>query len=201
MKLRLMALLMCVFAVGFSACSSESEDDGDTTAKTYDIGDTGPGGGIIFFVDENDIYPDWKYLEAAPVSTELEGISWALNDVETLIPGGTSIHIGTGKENTEKIAVWLDGKNDTEMTAQIFRDLTFGGKSDWFLPSLYELMLMHDNLWYQEGFGDFSTDKYYQSTSEATATQIWWVEFDFGDYAGNMLKNEIASRARAARRF
>lgn len=33
---------------------------------TYKIGDTGPGGGLIFFVDYLDQYSKFNYLEAAP---------------------------------------------------------------------------------------------------------------------------------------
>ncbi|MDR1105403.1 MAG: Ig-like domain-containing protein, partial [Treponema sp.] len=37
-----------------------------TVTVEYAIGDAGPAGGIIFYVDSADTYPLWKYLEAAP---------------------------------------------------------------------------------------------------------------------------------------
>jgi len=35
-------------------------------AKEYKIGDTGPAGGIIFYVREGSVPGAWRYLEAAP---------------------------------------------------------------------------------------------------------------------------------------
>jgi len=37
------------------------------------IGAVGPGGGWIFFVDYNDQYPDFTYLEAAPTDIAYSG--------------------------------------------------------------------------------------------------------------------------------
>ena len=39
--------------------------------KVYKVGDTGPAGGIIFF-DKTSFTNGWRYLEAAPASTELK---------------------------------------------------------------------------------------------------------------------------------
>ena len=55
----------------------------------YKEGDTGPGGGLIFFVDYNNQYAEFDYLEAAP--TDLEGgYSWgdAVNAAIAHIGGG-----------------------------------------------------------------------------------------------------------------
>jgi len=40
---------------------------------TYRIGDTGPAGGLIFY-DKGNITGGWRYLEAAPASTEVKVI-------------------------------------------------------------------------------------------------------------------------------
>jgi hypothetical protein len=39
--------------------------------KVYKVGDTGPSGGIIFF-DKTSFTNGWRYLEAAPASTEIK---------------------------------------------------------------------------------------------------------------------------------
>jgi len=39
--------------------------------KVYKVGETGPAGGIIFF-DKTSVSNGWRYLEAAPASTELK---------------------------------------------------------------------------------------------------------------------------------
>jgi len=196
MKIRLMALLMCIFAVGFTACSSE--DDGDTTAKTYAIGDTGPGGGIIFFVDEDDTYPGWKYLEAAPSTSEFSNRPWSSTTTELI--GGAGSAIGTGKENTEAIAAWqLDPSNAEDGAAPEYcNSLTINDKSDWFLPSRDELVEMYNNLWNGSSLGTFTNEKYFSSTEDAAAN-VSDVDFTNGSI-GIVLKTEYR-RVRPARRF
>jgi hypothetical protein len=54
------------------------------TKCTYKIGDTGPGGGHIFFVDYNDQYSGLNYLEAAPQSCEGAGKAWSSDRTNTL---------------------------------------------------------------------------------------------------------------------
>jgi len=66
------------------------------------IGDTGPGGGIVFY-DAGSVQPWGRYLEAAPAgwsggpSDPL--IGWCSN-TDTLIPGAMGTAIGTGAANT-----------------------------------------------------------------------------------------------------
>lgn len=112
------------------------------------IGDTGPAGGIIFYVDVEgftitgtDSFTAY-YLEAAPVN---QGISlrwstatespYATIDAET----NTKV-IGTGRNNT---ALILAG-DPTAPAALACKNYTGGGKTDWFLPSTDELDEMYD---------------------------------------------------------
>jgi hypothetical protein len=189
-----MALLMCVFAVGFSACSSE--DDSDTTAKTYEIGDTGPGGGIIFFVDEDDTYPGWKYLEAAPSTSEFSNRAWSNTTDQTI--GGAGTVIGTGKENTEAIAAWQNLNDEVGAAPEYCNSLTINGKSDWFMPSQDELTAMYTNLWDGNGWGSFTNDIYYSSTESGNAN-VKGVTFTNG--TSQDVAKAITRRVRPARRF
>jgi len=50
-------------------------------APAYQVGDIGPAGGIIFYVKE-DNSDGWRYMEAAPQSTEWEGIEWGPMDYD-----------------------------------------------------------------------------------------------------------------------
>ncbi len=142
---------------------------------TYSLRDIGPAGGYIFY--DKGYYSDgWRYLEAAPVSTEWTLKQWG--SYGTLI-GGTGTGIGTGQSNTTIIVTWLNSHSETDKAAQLCNDLTEGGYSDWFLPSKYELNLMYTNLKVY-GVGGFADNKGYWSSSEGGATSAWYQWFNNG---------------------
>jgi hypothetical protein len=66
----------------------------------YAIGETGPAGGLIFY-DKGDNSDGWRYLEAAPASTEVKTF-WASEqffDDDILEVRA----VGSGKSNSELI--------------------------------------------------------------------------------------------------
>ena len=136
------------------------------TKCTYKIGDTGPGGGTIFFVDYNDIYPGFSYLEASPRACESASLPWQSAGVEvTAARGWASRAVGAGQANTTGIRSASTGDTITNNAAIFAASCTGGGKSDWFLGSLGEMKLMYDNL---QGVGDFGGGYYwwYWSSNE-----------------------------------
>lgn len=94
------------------------------------IGDKGPAGGTIFYVDFLDKY-DWTYLEAAPAWAEVNA-PWGGSGTAV---GKTSSEVGTGKANTERIVNVFgkfephQGKDD--YAAKYCYELIVGGYSDW----------------------------------------------------------------------
>ena len=108
--------------------------------------------------------------------------------------GATGTAIGTGSANIEAI---VTSQGDGSYAAQLCRDLTEGGYSDWFLPSKDELNLMYINL-YQQGIGGFAED-YYWSSSEDDANLAWAQSFNDGDQGDG--GKAIAFRVRAVRAF
>lgn len=107
---------------------------------------TGPAGGIVFY-DRGSYLNGWRYMEAAPASTEWSGKQWGC--YKTLIGTGTAI--GTGMANTAAIATWLDNNTDdtngdvtnkADRAAYLCYTLEYGGYKDWFLPSWGELAQM-----------------------------------------------------------
>ena len=137
-------------------------------SPTYTVGDTGPAGGLIFY-DKGSSSGGWRYLEAAPVSTEWTQKGWG--SYGTWI-GGTGTGIGTGQNNTTIIVLWLDNNSDdtygdvtekTNRAAYLCNDLVYGGYNDWFLPSKNELNLMYENL-KVAGVGDFASFVYWSSS-------------------------------------
>lgn len=109
----------------------------------YDVGDTGPSGGIIFYVDRTRTEGS-QYFEAACVgwSDEVCGGNDAIDPkaewgcFESPIIGADGTAIGTGEENTVDI---MRDCPTPGIAARIAGDLVLGGQTDWFLPSRDEL--------------------------------------------------------------
>ena len=121
------------------------------------VGNTGPGGGIVFYVAPTTFAsigsactPNCKYLEAAPVSwgngitvqggetsgttTSDPRLKWCSNTSTKTFATGTAI--GTGLANTNLMNGCTSGAG---FHARAYRG---GGLSDWYLPSRREMLEM-----------------------------------------------------------
>jgi hypothetical protein len=144
---------------------------------TYKVGDTGPGGGIIFFVDRYDEYAGFTYLEVAPVGTEVLR-TWATNvnsNRTTAVSGADSRALGAGHQNTLDI-VAQTGNIAATCAAAYCADLTSGGQSDWYLGSIAEMTMVYDVVHLQLGVGGFSITEYWSST-EYDVNDTWYQSF------------------------
>ena len=151
------------------------------TKCTYKIGDTGPGGGIIFFVDYNDQYPGFNYLEAAPQSCESASKTWSSTNTDvTAARGWAARAVGAGQANTAAIKAVFTADNSGNNAAYFATSCSAGGKSDWFLGSLGEMKLMYDNLL---GVGGFVENLYWSST-EYDTNSAWLQDFGNGTLYG-----------------
>ena len=141
---------------------------GETTVDfvltvVYSIGDTGPAGGKIFYVNTDPAIVDWTYLEAAP-SDFPDSYKWGNTTTEV---GKTGTAIGTGESNTAAIVAAMVAAGFTEeYAAKACADYTLGGKDDWFLPSRDELNELHKQRY---SVGGFSLNNIYWSSSEASS--------------------------------
>ena len=109
------------------------------------VGDVGPAGGIVFMTPATAGNATGRYFEAAPAGWNGTGIDlnipWC-NATSTLIgtPTALGTAIGTGSANTDAIvAVCSTG------AAKSARAYSGGGASNWFLPSIDELLQMYAN--------------------------------------------------------
>ncbi len=184
---------------------SETDDDNETNSEEgeYEIGDTGPAGGIIFYVDENDVY-NWSYLEAAPKDTEWQ-VEWADPSGYSVGVEAQDTSIGAGASNTVAI---IEAHDDIVELSEGYAakkcdTLTVNNNSesfeDWFLPSKDELNQMYVNLQDLDGsIGNFETWQYWSST-ESDAYNASYQSFGDGDQGGGGKQNEYY--VRAARSF
>ena len=137
----------------------DGPDAGNVANEKCKIGMTGPGGGIIFFVDYNDIYADFNYLEASNFEPCLDGenyeVPWTSDpDSQGVLHDPTSVErsrwVGSGPTNTAAMLETItaadpatdDYIGDLSGAAAFANNFVCGGKTDWFLGSLGEMKLL-----------------------------------------------------------
>jgi hypothetical protein len=138
----------------------------------YNIGDTGPGGGKIFykattpFACGPTLNLNCTYLEAAqPINGKVtddagSGGAWSTGSNQSIsVPGAYDVAIGTGYKNT--LAIAAQTGNDGTSAAVRARAYTSGSMTDWYLPSKAELT----ELWgRKDTVGGFFPTNYWSST-------------------------------------
>jgi len=148
------------------------------TASTYAVGNTGPGGGIVYYVDSAgfscgaDLASTCNYLEAAPTSGASAWIdverSWSTdtnNNQTSTVANATGTAIGTGYKNS--VAIVAQSGNVAATSAAVEARAYRGpnGLSDWYLPSKDELNQLYLR---QTDVGGFSGYRYFWSSSQYT---------------------------------
>jgi hypothetical protein len=131
-------------------------------APTYVVGDTGPGGGIVYYVHTGNfacgptLAASCKYLEVAPSGWSGGGadpmLVWAVSANQTSDVTDITNHasayndpseIGLGLKNSIAIVnQGVVGSNDTTTQAGAARAYAGGSKNDWYLPTAAELNLL-----------------------------------------------------------
>jgi hypothetical protein len=136
-------------------------------AVSYAIGDTGPGGGVVFY-DAGSTLSWGRYLEVATTSSSpawTDVMSAWSGNTNTIV--GTSTAIGTGYANT---LAMVAQSNQVNRAGTRTRSYSGGGKSDWFLPSKDELNQLWINRSYVSGIDPVAQglSAYRVSSSETT---------------------------------
>jgi hypothetical protein len=183
-----------------------------TTFETMKyIGGIGPAGGIVFY-DKGNSNHGWRFLEAAPTSTEFNA-DWGpwtgdWNSLEGHDVTGTETGIGTGRNNTRLIIAKLNQLGQRDRAAQLCDAMKVNGFSDWFLPSKDELNLMYINRETIGGFGRGTNREnwvenwrywVYWSSSQSFTSSAWGQ--GFGDGAQHLNDKHLTLRVRAVRAF
>ena len=180
-KILLVFMLVLLSAVLVVSCDDNANDTkpSDSQPTTYKVGDTGPAGGIIFYVN-TDSSADWKYLEAGKADLS-ETYVWGPTGVKCETKDG----IGDGLENTKKLSE--KGSGYKAACAVYGKDLYENGYTDWFLPSKDELNLMYTNLYEQDSsIGGFTGTSYWSSSEYNSGNYAWFKVFSTGYLSANV---------------
>ena len=163
----------------------DGSDDDIVANELCKVGMTGPGGGLIFFVDYNDQYANLNYLEAAPFACESSPLAWSSDTTHWLagVDDWQYRAVGRGQANTTVMMSNVSSYIADTSGAAFFADsLVCGGKSDWFLGSVGEMKLMHDNL---QGLGRLQAVEYWCSNGE-DSTYAYAQGFGSGTVSGQL---------------
>ena len=175
-----------------------------TTNRTYNIGDVGPAGGIIFY-DRGFVADGWRYLEAAPAGTDFPTM-WGMRGRDVT---GTDRVIGSGRRNTQLIVERLNQSGEANRAAQVCLNMDINGYKDWFLPSRDELDLLYQNL-HRKRLGGFNSSGVYWSSTQSGENTTNALRFSDGAWNGASQgntyinfndKNRASNLVRAIRSF
>jgi hypothetical protein len=138
---------------------------------------------------------DSRFLEAAPKGWNLPEsrddpfAQWGADDanlaeivdveLNLMNPEPKNIResVGNGRRNTELILTYLNENTEEEGTAaHLCNNYKGGGLSDWFLPSVGELVLLYHMM---DDVGGLAYDDY-TSSSESMFNNLKWI-VDFGE--------------------
>jgi hypothetical protein len=167
----------------------------------YSVGQIGPAGGKIFFVDMSRPIGSQYFEVACPGWSD--GICGG-NDLTDptarwgcgyqVINGADGMAIGSGKQNTIDTVA---GCGTAGIAVRLADALVLGGQSDWFLPSNDELNQIFINRAMLTGFAAHR----YWSSSEANVGGAWAKNFINGLQEPMDRSFELAAYVRPVRSF
>jgi hypothetical protein len=146
-----------------ASAAAPAQDASGTETRTYKLGDTGPAGGKIFYYSAEgftmtDNGQVCHYLEAW-TEDEVGQFTWLSPEkyIRDIFTGSEGRKIGAGRKNTALILA----KDNRAPAARRGNFYKYGGKSDWFLPSIDELTELYKN---KDLIGNMLPTEYWSST-------------------------------------
>lgn len=173
------------------------KDINDLDKRKYKVGDTGPAGGIIFYVNPNAKADKWTYLEVGKSDVSDQGsyeFKWGATGEEC----GTGEKTGDGLNNTKILS--RKGSSYQAASAVYDKDLYGNKYKDWFIPSREESMLLYESLKNGELDPEYFSPGFYWSSSECSDSSAWIIEL-LGRNSYGEDNRTNACRVRPVRRF
>jgi hypothetical protein len=178
------------YTITYTVSDLTTATESVTPTGSWSLGDTGPGGGKIFYVNTSGfpcgqtLSETCYYLEAAARSPieSMASLGWVVSGKENTASGATGTAIGSGYKNTLAIIAQQGNSNATLASgsgaawAQNWRG---GGLEDWYLGSTLELGELNRQI------SLFS--------SESNGWGEWWTSTE--DNATNAFTYNVASGA------
>ncbi|MFK8044775.1 MAG: hypothetical protein AB8B72_04730 [Crocinitomicaceae bacterium] len=137
----------------------------------------GPAGGQIIYIDSNG-----EGIEVAE-NFLTQSASWGCSNV---LVGGTGIEIGTGQANTSLIVNTCGTGN----LADFCQNYTQNGFSDYYMPSIDELKLIHSAVYKNLQNPYFWSETIYLSSTEASNNSC--SAYSFSDYELTVEKTNLS---------
>lgn len=183
--------LMLVISLGCNVSGTNNPSEPDVSK--YAIGDTGPGGGIVFYITDNGIHG----LEAA--TSDQDSAIWIQGATNQSSLVNTLYGLNSGSANTDAIIALAatGGYTPSQFAAGIARSYNGGGYTDWFLPSVDELVELYKQ---KDVVGSFFNN-YYWSSSEDGPTEAKTLDFTGNTNSPDYSEKSHLCRVRAIRAF
>ncbi len=197
----------CTRAITWARSSDAS------ASEMYAVGDIGPGGGLVFLINNGVRY------EMAPKTWGAgeNGLTWCDGPLVYLIAAQTAI--GTGAANTAAMAA--DGSCGSDAAAAVLSYSPAGTNAgEWYLPSQDELNAMcnysrspvspptgacaglQDSTFASgSSFGFSNSNRNYWSSSQANASAAWTRRFANGSLHESGQNADLSMRVRPIRAF
>ena len=173
-----------------------SSSSGGSSSVTYAVGDTGPGGGLVFLISGGLTYEMAPKTWSGSSSDDTPMLVWC-SDTSTDIDGAVGTAVGTGSANTTAMLA-LPCTSGAAFSADAYDG---GGFTDWFLPSQDEL----NEMWLYSQVVGFNTATYgfasgfYWGSSQGNAVSAWIQ--DLGNGSQGVGGKASALRVRPVRAF
>jgi hypothetical protein len=180
------SLLVPIVAASLPACSAGG--------ASYQVGDTGPAGGVVFYVSSEpfacgpDLATTCTYLEAAPAESDALRV-WAEKPYENEEnTGADRSAIGAGWANTLDIVA--QGNTDPMTSAAAYADAyEFGGFDDWYLPAKDELHEL-----YEQRVTTEAGSPNYWTSSDYDLNTVWNQSFMAGPQHRRLKFDQVSVR-------